>query len=101
MRARKRFFLFFVGDVEEEFGDVDAVAMGVGFVVGDVLEAVFEEALQVGGGFVGEALDFGDDVGVDFADEDFFVVAAVEDAEAAARGAGDDVAPEEVVVEFA
>jgi hypothetical protein len=93
-------FLFLVGDVEEEFGDVDAIAMGVGLVVGDILETVREEALEVGGGFVGEALDFGDDFGVDFADEDFLVVAAVEDAEAAAGGAGDDVAPEEVVVEF-
>ena len=92
--------LLLIGDVQEEFGDVDAVAVGVGLVVGDVLETVFEEALQVGGGLVRQALNFGDNLRVDAADQHLLIVAAVEDAEAAARGHDTQVTPEEVVVQL-
>lgn len=41
-----------------------------------------------------------DDLGMDFADEDFLVVAAVEDADATARWHHAEVAPEEVVLQL-
>ena len=91
------FFLFVLGEVEEEFEDEGAVADEVSFEGVDVVVAGVPEAVAAFSR--GEALGV-EDFGVDFGDEDFFVVGAVEDADAAAFGEVAGAAPEEVVVEL-
>lgn len=89
--------MLFFGEVEVEFEDYGAVTYEVLFEIVYVLVSVWPEVVAVVGW--GKLL-FGEDFGADFDDEDVFVVAAVEYADAASLGECFVVSPQKIVVEF-
>ena len=79
---------------------MNAVALAVSLKVGDVLEAVGKELLQIPGGVLRKALVFGDDLWVHLTDQYFFIVAAIENANAPAWWEFVRRAPEKIVIQF-
>ncbi len=90
--------LFFLGEVEEELEDADAVTVEIVLEADDVAVAVAPEVF-VSGVLVRKHLR-GQDGRHGFGDEDLFIVGAIEDADMATYGQAFGGAPEKVMGEF-
>ena len=97
MRSRNRRRLLVAGDVEPELEDHGTVARQVLLVVPNRLEALAPDGFRVDG--IREPLSL-ENARVNPHHEDFFVVAAIEDAYAAALREADGAPPQEVVVDL-